>query len=76
MFSITEPKLRSNKMDIEKAKLRVKELTELIRYHNDRYYNQDSPEISDFEYDKLVASFACLRKNIPSLKPQILQAKG
>ena len=29
------------------------ELKELIKYHNDRYYNQDDPEISDYEYDQL-----------------------
>ena len=32
---------------------RIEELRKLINYHNDRYYNQDDPEISDFEYDKL-----------------------
>ena len=24
-----------------------------MEYHADRYYNQDDPEISDFEYDRL-----------------------
>ena len=29
------------------------QLTETLRYHADRYYNQDAPEISDYEYDML-----------------------
>lgn len=30
-----------------------KELESLLKYHDDLYYNQDSPEISDAEYDLL-----------------------
>ncbi len=55
-------------MDIENARARVKELTELIRYHNDRYYNQDDPEISDFEYDKLNRELRALEEEFPSLR--------
>ena len=33
------------------AQKRIEELINLINYHNDKYYNQDSPEIEDFEYD-------------------------
>ena len=38
-------------MDIENARQKAENLREQIIYHNDRYYNQDSPEISDYEYD-------------------------
>ncbi len=31
-----------------------KKLVDTIDYHMDRYYNQNEPEISDFEYDKLM----------------------
>lgn len=34
-------------------KERMKELYDRITYHNKRYYDQDDPEISDYEYDKL-----------------------
>ena len=30
------------------------ELQQKIDYHMDRYYNQDTPEISDYEYDQLM----------------------
>ena len=32
---------------------KYKELVEKIQYHNNRYYNMDEPEISDYEYDSL-----------------------
>ena len=28
-------------------------LREKLRYHNEKYYDQDAPEISDYEYDML-----------------------
>jgi NAD-dependent DNA ligase len=32
---------------------RMAELVDQIRYHNQRYYEQDSPEIPDAEWDAL-----------------------
>lgn len=32
---------------------RINHLRTLIKYHSKRYYENDAPEISDFEYDKL-----------------------
>ena len=55
-------------MDITIAKSRIKELTELIEYHNNLYYNNDEPEISDFEYDKLLRELENLEEEFPSLK--------
>lgn len=55
-------------MDITIAKVRIKELTELIEYHNNLYYNNDEPEISDFEYDKLLRELENLEEEFPSLK--------
>ena len=31
----------------------MQQLTEQLLYHARRYYNEDAPEISDFEYDKM-----------------------
>jgi DNA ligase (NAD+) len=45
----------------------IEELRELIRYHNDRYYNQDDPEISDYEYDQLTLKLRKLEEEYPEL---------
>lgn len=52
---------------MEKAAKRISELQELIKYHNDRYYNQDDPEISDFEYDALQRELRALEAKYPEL---------
>ena len=50
------------------AMTRALELKQLIEYHNDRYYNKDNPEISDFEYDKLLRELENLEEEYPELK--------
>ena len=42
-------------------------LRDLIRYHNDRYYADDAPEISDVEYDELVRELRRLEDEYPEL---------
>lgn len=49
------------------TKERIEALRELIEYHNDKYYNQDAPEISDFEYDQLTQELKQLEKENPEL---------
>lgn len=46
---------------------RIKELRELIHYHNYRYYVQDDPEISDHEYDMLYRELVELEQAHPEL---------
>ena len=46
---------------------RVEELRRLIRYHNDRYYRDDAPEISDAEYDALFRELQQLEESHPEL---------
>ena len=48
-------------------KERYEELIRLIKYHNDRYYNQDNPEISDYEYDMLMQELKRIEKEHPEL---------
>ena len=50
------------------AKNRINELIDLINYHNNRYYNEDSPEITDFEYDNLMKELIKLEEENPKLK--------
>ena len=46
---------------------RIAELKKTLEYHIDRYYNQDSPEISDYEYDMLMQELKALEKEHPEL---------
>ena len=46
---------------------RAKELRRKIRYHNDRYYRDDAPEISDAEYDSLFRELTRLEEAHPEL---------
>ena len=55
-------------MDINSAERRIKELTKQLEYHNNLYYNMDEPEISDFEYDKMLRELENLEKQFPTLK--------
>ena len=50
------------------AQKRIEELINLINYHNEKYYNQDSPEIEDFEYDNLMKELIKLEEENPELK--------
>lgn len=52
-------------MNVQK---RIEELINLINYHNEKYYNQDSPEIEDFEYDNLMKELIKLEEENPELK--------
>ena len=36
------------------VKEKIDQLKKTIEYHIDRYYNQDDPEITDYEYDQLM----------------------
>lgn len=42
------------------------ELVKVIKHHMDLYYNQNEPEISDYEYDKLMVRLKEIEKENPS----------
>lgn len=44
---------------------RIAELKKILEYHIERYYNQDNPEISDYEYDMLMQELKTLEKEHP-----------
>ena len=54
-------------MDINEIKARAEELRSQILYHNNRYYNEDSPEISDYEYDMLLRELEQIESEHPEL---------
>lgn len=54
-------------MDFHSAQLRVRELRKLLEYHNYKYYVEDSPEISDYDYDVLMNELIGLETEFPVL---------
>ena len=54
-------------MDINQIKSRAEELRSQILYHNNRYYNEDSPEISDREYDMMLRELEQIENDHPQL---------
>ena len=54
-------------MNFKEAKKKAAQLTKIIRHHNELYYNQDAPEIEDFEYDALMRELKELEKEFPEL---------
>ena len=54
-------------MNKKQAKERIKELREITSYHAKKYYDEDEPEISDFEYDILMNELKNLEKQYPDL---------
>ena len=57
---------------------RVGELRELITFHNDRYFGDDDPEISDADFDELVRELRALEAEHPELAASrsVLDAPG
>ena len=55
-------------MDKNKAEERIKELREKTEYFAKRYYDEDKPEISDFEYDMMMVELRNLEKEFPEFK--------
>ena len=54
-------------MDKAASIKRIKELRDLINYHNKRYYQLDDPEISDAEYDRLMKELIDLEHKFPDV---------
>lgn len=52
-------------MDRNQAEIRIQELRKQLEYHSNCYYNLDSPEISDYEYDRLMQELKLLEKEYP-----------
>ena len=53
--------------NIDDVKKELEKLRKEIEYHNKLYYEQDSPEISDYEYDKLTQRLKQIEKEHPEL---------
>lgn len=47
------------------AKTRITELTEQLNYYAKKYYTDDAPEITDYEYDMLLRELKALEEEYP-----------
>ena len=54
-------------MNLIEAKTKVEKIKESIRHHDELYYVQQKPEISDAEYDKLFLELKKLESEFPEL---------
>ena len=54
-------------LDLEQARQRVQELRTVIEKNNSLYYDQDAPELEDFEYDALTRELKELEAAYPEL---------
>ena len=65
-------------MDKKQAEKRIKELREKTEYYARKYYDDDKPEISDFEYDMMMLELRTLEMQYPELitKTSLTQKVG
>jgi len=65
-------------MNIEEAKIQIKELREKLEYYAKKYYDDDKPEITDYEYDMMMNKLKALEKEFPELitKDSLTQKVG
>lgn len=54
-------------MDINSAKVRIAELSELLEKYSYQYYVLDDPEISDYDFDMLMQELKALEEEYPEL---------
>lgn len=54
-------------MDILTAEKLINKLKEQINYHNKKYYEDDAPEILDYEYDMMLRQLESLEIQFPQL---------
>lgn len=65
-------------MEKTEAKKRIIELRAILEYHAKKYYDEDSPEISDYEYDMLMNELKALEREFPEFitKDSLTQKVG
>ena len=54
-------------MEKEQAIKKIEELRKKLEYHAEKYYFEDKPEISDYEYDMMMLELKNLEKEYPEL---------
>ena len=54
-------------MDFKEAEIEINNLKEKLEYYARKYYDEDAPEITDYEYDMLMNKLKALEKEFPEL---------
>ena len=54
-------------MKLEEATSLAKKLREQLHYHNEKYYNEDAPEIEDDVYDQMLRQLETIEEEFPQL---------
>lgn len=54
-------------LELEQAQKRAEELRAVIEYNNRLYYDQDAPELEDYQYDALTRELRQLEADFPEL---------
>ena len=54
-------------MELEQARKRAAELRAVIEKNNRLYYDQDAPELEDYEYDQLTRELKTIEAQFPQL---------
>jgi DNA ligase (NAD+) len=57
-------------MNFKEAENRIRELLEKVDYYNQKYYQEDTSEISDLEFDRLLNELIQLEETYPDLKKE------
>lgn len=52
-------------MDKKEAKIKIDELRQKLDYYAKKYYDDDEPEITDYEYDMMMNKLKALEKEFP-----------
>ncbi len=52
-------------MEKQEAKKQIEELRKKLEYYAQKYYDEDKPEITDYEYDMLMNKLKALEKEFP-----------
>ena len=65
-------------MNLEEAKKQIDELRKKLEYYANKYYDEDKPEITDYEYDMMMNRLKALEKEFPELitKDSLTQKVG
>lgn len=53
--------------ELTEMRKRAQELRDIINYHNKKYYENDEPEIEDFEYDRLLHELIAIEEKYPEI---------